>query len=236
MISGKLQHMYTVINMKNYFPKTFLLWGNGELSRVTEYYLNELGLEPIRNVVDLDFVKGGELVFDKDQIHTYWSYNRLPGPPKILLPISYTKMNLIREGKFVRCKEWGIQVLSLISPQALIHNDVKFGNGNWIQEAYIQTGTTFGDNNVVWANSHIGHGCVIGDHNWITSHATLCSSVTITNNCFIGANAVISPSVTLGEFTLVGAGSIITKDTPPHSVYVAGLNNKTNREALGIKL
>jgi sugar O-acyltransferase (sialic acid O-acetyltransferase NeuD family) len=145
-------------------------------------------------------------------------------PPEeydMLLPLSFQRLNRLREEKYHQAKARGYSLVTFISPRATT-----------------MPGLVIGDNCIVCENTSIGHCVEIGNNVSIGPNVVICHHAVIKDHCFISPGVVILGSVTIGPYTLlganstikekgaigaeclVGAGVTITTDTPERGVYL----------------
>lgn len=143
-----------------------------------------------------------------------------PGEYEMFLAIGYSKVNLVREQKYLEAKKKGYKLATYISSRATTWDTLKIGDNSFVFEHNnIQPYTEIGSNVVLWSGNHIGHHSRIEDHVFITSHVVVSGRCVIGDHCFLGVNATLHDHVRLAPRTVVGAGALIARDTEPDSVY-----------------
>jgi len=137
----------------------------------------------------------------------------------LFIAIAYTKMNTVREEKYLEGKKKGYKFANYISSKATIWTN-SIGENNFIlEDNTIQPFVTIGNNNTIWSGNHIGHHGSIGNNNFISSHVVISGMVHIKNNCFIGVNATLRNDITIANKTLIGAAAVVLKNTQDNEVY-----------------
>jgi len=122
---------------------------------------------------------------------------------------------------FEEIKTLGFTVPALISPQAIVAEDVTIDEGTVIMPgAVVNPGTSIGKNCIINTGSVIDHDCIIEDHVHIAPGATLSGGVHVAKGAHVGTGASIIQSVHIGEFAIVGAGAVVVKDVSPWTVVV----------------
>ena len=117
-------------------------------------------------------------------------------------------------------KEHGFKIPTLISPTAVINEDVEIGDGTVIcDHVVIETGTRIGNACILNTASTIDHDCIIKDGTHIAPGAILCGHVEIGSLSMIGAGSVIIQTKKICDNCLIGAGSIVTKDLLEPTTY-----------------
>ena len=145
-----------------------------------------------------------------------------PAEHAMFLPISFKRMNHLRQDRVAAAKAKGYALISYVSSRATTFPDFTCGENCFIlEDNTIQPFVRIGDNVILWSGNHIGHHSVIGDNVMVTSQVVISGGCTIEPNCFFGVNATIRDETVIGRETLVGAGVTILHDTEPYSVYKA---------------
>ena len=120
-----------------------------------------------------------------------------------------------------RAEALGFVVPVIVSPDALVNDEVTLGAGTAVFDgAIITSGTQIGRACIVNSNSTVEHDCRLGDNVHIASGATVCGGVTVGQNCLIGAGATIVQGVSICGDCLVGAGAVVTHDLQEPGTYV----------------
>jgi len=105
------------------------------------------------------------------------------------------------------------------------YTTLEIGNGNIIREfVTINRGTAskgktvIGDDNLIMANSHVGHDCVIGDHCVIGFNVGMAGEVIVSDWANISGLTGIHQFSRIGAHAMVGGLSKIVKDVPPYVI------------------
>ncbi len=158
-----------------------------------------------------------------------------PDEYKMFLPISFKKMNRLREEKFNIAKEKGYTCISYVSSKATTWPGLKIGENCFIfEDNNIQPFTQIGDNCILWSGNHIGHHTTIGNHVFITSHVVVSGACVIEDYCFLGVNATIRDETILKESTLVAMGANILADTESESIYLGSKAKKHTKKSIDL--
>lgn len=84
------------------------------------------------------------------------------------------------------------QFLTLISPHAIVNEEVLVGKGTVIMDGVVlQPGVKIGEYSIVNTGSRVDHDCEIGDFVHIAPGSTICGEVIVKNSTFIGAGSTI---------------------------------------------
>lgn len=190
------------------------------MAEIAHYYFsNHSDFEVKGFVVDNEFLDKevfcGLKVFSIDDFLKLEKENN-----KIFVALGYSKLNEVRENKYLFFKKKGYSFASFISKKATILNDNNFGENCMILENnVIQPFVKIGNNVTIWSGNHIGHHSIIEDNTYISSHVVISGRVKIKNNTFIGVNSTLRDNIIVGNHSIIGAGSLISKDADSFSIY-----------------
>jgi len=144
-----------------------------------------------------------------------------PSECKMLVAISYQKLNKLREAKFHEAKSMGYELISYVSSRAQVVPDLNLGENCLVLEnSVIQPFAKIGDDVTICSSAVIGHHSIIQDHVFISPGAVVLGVVTIGSHCLIGANATIVQGVTLEKDCLIGMGASLDQNAKAGSVYI----------------
>lgn len=120
------------------------------------------------------------------------------------------------------CRLGSLQVVfpKIISPNALVNDDVAMGNGVVVMDgAIINTGAKLGVG--VIANTHctIEHDVTLADWVHIAPGATISGGVTVGRFSMIGAGATVIEGRNIPAETIIGAGATVVHDLVEPGVY-----------------
>jgi UDP-N-acetylglucosamine acyltransferase len=121
---------------------------------------------------------------------------------------------------------------------------LEIGDGNHFREGVtINIGTTdgggitrIGSNNLLMANSHIGHDAQFGDHCVLANNVMIAGHVQCGNSVNLMGGAGVHHFVTIGDYAYIGGAARIHHDVPPYmkvdgADQVRGLNTVGLRRA-----
>lgn len=214
--------------------KDLVIFGLGDFARVAHAYLRtDPRFRVVAFTVDERFIDRPE----EDGVPVV-PFERLAAshPPDrcaLFVAIGFSKVNRSRAGVYARSKDLGYELISYVSPHAIVAPGVVLGDNCFVFEANVlQPNVRVGNDVILWSGNHIGHDTTIGDHCFVASHAVLSGNVRIGPYCFVGVNATIRDGVTVAEDCVIGAGALIMKDTLAGGVYaVKGTPPATMRSA-----
>jgi len=200
-----------------------IIFGTGDISDIAYFYLSqENKYEVVAFTMDKEYIKEenfrGLSVVPFENLEDTYSIDEY----KMFIPLSYTKVNNLREQKFLEAKEKGYEFISYVSPDSTVASNAKIGENCFIfEDNTVQPFVTIEDNCILWSGNHIGHHTTIKANCFISSHVVVSGGVEIGENTFIGVNATLRDHITIGKANVIGAGALILGDTEDNKVYMA---------------
>ena len=201
--------------------KKVVLFGHGAVARMAHFLLtNDSQHDIVASTVDRasmreDRMFGLPTVAFEDAPSRY-----PPSEFAMFIAVGYSRMNGVRERKYLQAKELGYELISYVSTKATTWPDLAIGDNCFIMEdVIIQPFVKIGNDVILWSGCHIGHESVIGDHCFVSSHVVVSGGVSIGDYSFIGVNATIRDHVRIGRNNVIGAGALILRDTGDFEVY-----------------
>ncbi len=198
-----------------------IIFGTGDISQIAHLYLSEdASYEVVAFTMDKEYIKEdtffGLPVVAFENLEEKFSQNEY----KLFIPLSYTKINKLREQRFLDAKEKGYSFITYVHPKATVASNAKIGENCFVfEDNTIQPFVTIEDNCILWSGNHIGHHSVIKANCFIASHVVISGGCEIGENTFIGVNATLRDHIKIGKSNVIGAGSLILKNTDDYSVY-----------------
>lgn len=200
-----------------------VIFGSGGWAQYLHYLLTlDSEHEVVGFTVDPEYVREPTLLglpvvgFDRvDQVFP-------PAEHRMLVGVSYQRLNQLRREKYQQAKARGYQFISYVSSRAMAVPDLVLGENCLVLEgAIIQPFVTIGDDVTVCAAAVVGHHTVIKDHAFVAPGAVLLGLVTVGENCLVGARATLHQGIELGQDCMVGMGVTLAQGAPAGSVYVS---------------
>jgi UDP-perosamine 4-acetyltransferase len=115
----------------------------------------------------------------------------------------------------------GYELVSAISPQALVSPTARIGNGVAIMAgAVINAEAVIGDLAIVNTGATIDHDCQIGVAVHIAPQCGLAGNVTVGAGSFLGIGCKVIPRVSIGAGVTVGAGGVVVNPLPDGTLAV----------------
>jgi UDP-perosamine 4-acetyltransferase len=110
---------------------------------------------------------------------------------------------------------------SVVSPDALINENVKIGMSTIVMDGVIiNPYTKIGENVIINTGSIIEHDCFVEDNVHIATNVILGGGVCIGRNTLIGSGAIVINTKKVGENCSIGAGAVIADDCLEPGTYV----------------
>ena len=115
----------------------------------------------------------------------------------------------------------GLELPAIVSPTAIVNEDVRIGAGTVIFDgAIINSGTRIGEGCILNTGCIVDHDCVIGDFVHLAPGTVLSGGVKVGNNCLLGTASKVIEYRTIHQNCLVGAGAVVTQDINKPGTYV----------------
>lgn len=120
-----------------------------------------------------------------------------------------------------RIKASGLLLIPIVSPQAIVSDDVRLGDGSVIMDgAIIQPGSVFGDYSILNTGAIVDHDCSVGNMVHIAIGAKISGGVSIGNDVFIGAGSTLIQGVQISANVVIGAGTTVIYNINSPGMYV----------------
>ncbi|MDP0561668.1 MAG: acetyltransferase [Candidatus Endonucleobacter sp. (ex Gigantidas childressi)] len=199
-----------------------IVFGLGDISQIAKFYLShDENYEVVAFTIDKEYLEKGS--FENSPVVAFEDIDSIypPSDFKMFIPLSYIKVNKLREQKFLEAKGKGYKFISYISPNATVASNSTIGENCFVfEDNTIQPFVTIEDNCILWSGNHIGHHSVIKANCFIASHVVISGGVEIGENTFIGVNATLRDHIKVGKSNVIGAGSLILSNTEDNKVYM----------------
>ncbi len=115
----------------------------------------------------------------------------------------------------------GFDLPSIVSPTAIINEEVKIASGTVVMDGVIvNVYTTIGECSILNSGCIVDHDCVIGDYVHIAPGAQLSGGVCVGDFSLIAIGASVIQEVKIVNHCLIGAGAVVTECCEESGVYV----------------
>lgn len=215
--------------------KDIVLFGLTQTADMVEYYIKkDSSCNIVARCVDKAYLNKNEHnglpVLPFEDIEKYYS----PSKYKMAIPMMNTRLNKIREEKYLQAKKKGYNFISLISPNSVCETDDIGENVFIIGSCHIQPFAKIGNNCMIWSGTEIGHHSVIEDNCFITG-ARIAGRIKVEKNCFIGHTSMLRDGVTIGKYSVIGMGSVIQKNIPDYSILSVKQTKRWKEKSLDLE-
>ncbi len=195
-----------------------VIFGAGSTAQLMKFYLEWSGQHRVVGfTVDADRLTANTF---EDCPLVAWEDLEKDFPPdrvRLFAPISYVKLNTVRQQRFENGRARGYRFISFIHPTASYYGTPVGENCLILESTYIHPFTEIGDNVMIWG-AVVGHHSRIGDHCFLTS-AIFMGNTTLGPRCFVSSSDVID-GVSIGEACVIARRAYITRNLPPNTVVV----------------
>lgn len=144
-----------------------------------------------------------------------------------LVTIGQIKDVMPRHNLYKRIKSYGVDLATVISPDAVVSKHATIGEGTVIaHNVLINAGAIIGNNCIINSAAVIEHDVVIQGHCHISTGCIVNASSVIQECSFVGSNSIIFNNVTIGDNIIVGAGSVVSKSINDAGTYLGNTLRK----------
>lgn len=196
-----------------------VIFGTSEMAKIAHFFFSQsanyevAGFTVDSSYRDVDTFCGLE-VFDFDRI----AETHPPSDYQLFIAIGPTRMNMLREEKFLEAKNRGYKLASFVSDKAACYSSV--GENCFVADfANIQPFVVLGENTFVWEFAVIGNDAYVGPNCFLSPRSVVSTFSKVNKNSVLGTSCTIRTRVSLGEYSLIGAACYISSDTVPNAVY-----------------
>jgi sugar O-acyltransferase (sialic acid O-acetyltransferase NeuD family) len=193
-----------------------IILGGGGHSKVLIDLVRIIGKYEITGILDLHLRKGATVsdipVLGGDDLLEVVFNN---GTRTACIAVGSVRDNDKRCSLFVKAKQIGFTISTLIHPNAFVSRESKITEGVQVMAgAIIQTNSFVAENSIINTGAIIEHDCKIGKHVHICPGAVISGECTIDEGVFVGAGATIIQGVRVGNNCMVAAGAVVINDIP----------------------
>jgi UDP-perosamine 4-acetyltransferase len=123
--------------------------------------------------------------------------------------------NELRRAKIAEIRALGLELISAVSPFAIISADVEIGAGTAIMPgAIVNAAGRIGEGAIINTGATVDHDCNLGSCCHIAPGVNLAGNVTVGECALLGVGSCAIPGVNIGPSATVGAGAAVTSDVP----------------------
>jgi len=141
--------------------------------------------------------------------------------PAVVLGIGSVFATDARKILFAKLEELGFDLPAIVSPAAVVNEDVLLGPGVVVGDGVIiNPGTTVGKGAILNTGCSVDHDCDIGAFVHLAPGVTLSGGVRVGEGALVGTGANVIHGVAIAAGTTVGAGATVVADIVVPGVYV----------------
>ena len=217
--------------------KKVILFGSGKTAQVMSYHIQREGGAVAAFAVDRKFMKASTVlntpVVPFDSVTEAFPAEEFD----MMIAVGYKLGNRLRAERVLQAEEMGYNLISYVSPTAIIWDELRVQTNCKIGEKTIMQPFSKIGNNVF-----IGSGCIIGHHSEVMDHCFISSGVivgggvTLEPYCFLGSGSITRNDITIGKASVIGAGVTMLENTRPESVYLNRSAEKMNISSKSLNL
>ena len=139
----------------------------------------------------------------------------------VVIGIGDTGNASLRMSLIEKALRMGFSFPAIISPQAVVNEDVTFGEGTVVMDGVVvNSGTKIGRFAIINTRSSIDHDCVISDFVHIGPGVVLCGGVIVGENVLVGAGSIVCQNRFIKGDCIIGAGAVVTENCIDLGTYV----------------
>lgn len=144
------------------------------------------------------------------------------GLPRIaFLGIGMIDSSPWRRSLFEALVSRGFVLPPMITPGALVHDDVMLGQGSVVLDgAMVITGSRLGRGCLINTRAVVDHDCLLGDNVHVACGATLSGGVSLGRDVMVGTGASLIQGVEVCAGAVIGAGATVVGNLTRPGVYL----------------
>lgn len=182
------------------------------------YFSRDSSYEVVAFTVDAHYNNSGPMcgleVLDFERV----AETHPPSSHDMFVAIGPSRMNALREAKFLEAKEKGYRLASYISPRAVCASTT--GENTFVADmVVINPFVAIGHDNYFYDGAICSNDATIGNHCYFAPRSYVGSLCEVRNNSILGAGSVLKSGVVVAPKTLVGAAAYISTNTEEKGVY-----------------
>lgn len=123
----------------------------------------------------------------------------------------------------------GLNIVSLIHPNAVVAKNVSIGAGTVVMAgAIINPDAKVGQGCIINTCSSVDHDCIVGDFVHVSVGSHVAGTVKIGDNTWIGAGATVNNNIEITSDCMIGAGAVVVNDLTEPATYIGVPAKKKN--------
>lgn len=219
--------------------KIYTIYGSGGYARevmpLLRSQINSINHNNKFYFID-DFVENNYTV-NGSECYSFNSLIEKFGKKKIYCCIAISNKK-VREKLTQKCLDYEINLISIISENSVIMDNVIIGEGSVLSPfvtitSNVKIGKSFHAN----IYSYVAHDCIIEDYVTFAPGVKCNGNVYVKSGAYIGTGAIIHPGkknnpIIIGQNSVVGAGAVVTKSIPDNVTVIGNPAQILTRELL----
>lgn len=197
-----------------------IIIGGGGHAKVIINILKKLQKFEIIGYVDLidkNLILGIKYLGTDEVLEKWYKW----GVRNVAIGIGQNGLNSKRFQIIKICEEIGFNIPNIISPTAIINQNIKLGKGNQILDGVIiNSGTIISDYNIINTGAIIEHDVSIGNYCHIAPGVIIGGEVKIGNYTMVGLGAKVKPGIYITDNCMIGAGGLVIKALSEPGIYI----------------
>lgn len=199
--------------------KSLIIFGNSSMAKIAHYYFSrDSDYQVVAFAVDSPYNNQGRMcgleVFDFERLEE----THPPSDHHLFVAIGPSRMNALREQKYLEAKGKGYRLPSYVSPRAVCASAL--GENSFVADmAVINPFVTIGHDNYFYEGAICSNDSIIGDHCYFSPRSYVGTFCQVRDNSILGAGSVLKSGVIVARQTLVGASAYISTHTEEKGVY-----------------
>jgi len=129
--------------------------------------------------------------------------------------------NASRQWIAERCAYWGVEILTLVHPGAVVSRAARLRQGTVVMaNATVNADAVVGAGAIVNSGAVVEHDVEVGDYAHVAPKAAMGGGSSLGAFSHLGIGASVLPCVQIGAHTVVGAGAVVVKYLPDQVVAI----------------
>lgn len=208
--------------------KRIVVYGAGGHGKVVADILLASGVSTLLGFIDDDERRAGSSVLNMTVLGGADWLKREAARGEVAVALGVGD-NSLRESVSKRCAALGVEILTLVHPDATVSRWASLGAGTVVMAgARINPAASLGRAVIVNTGAVVEHDVVVGDYAHLSPNAVMGGAARLGSHSHLGLGAVILPGVEVGDSAIIGAGAVVVKDIP-NSVIATGIPARVSR-------
>ncbi len=219
-----------------------IIFGIGETAQTIYSYISDCDdFLVVGFSANKDYFSDSELLFNLP-IFPFENIEKIFNPNlySLIIGISYTGLNSLRENIFLQAKAKGFKIATYISPNSYISKTATIKEGVFIYDnVSINHNCIIEENSIICSGTVISHSSRVGKNVFIGANCSIGGFTEIGNNNFIGIGCTLIDKIKTTDNVILSAGSVLSNNALNSNIYKgfpakdSGINSKLFLELNG---